>query len=160
MTPAVRVARKDEAAAIAELVVLAFRAEDFFINGNRTDEADIRGLLAKDQFLVMEGDQGGLLAAVHLAVDGPRCYFGMLSVQPSLQGTGIGRAMVDAAEAYAREHGCADMDISVVNLRAELFPWYEKLGYRRCGVLPFPYPERLSRPAHLVRMTRPLTGGA
>jgi hypothetical protein len=48
------------------------------------------------------------------------------------------------------------MDLSVVNLRTELLPWYRRLGYETCGTEPFPDPGKLKQPAHFVLMTRHL----
>jgi hypothetical protein len=48
------------------------------------------------------------------------------------------------------------MDIEVVNLRSELPAFYAKFGYAACAITPFRQVERLSRPAHLVQMTKPL----
>jgi len=53
----------------------------------------------------------------------------MLAVDPSRQGTGLGRLMVEAAENHCRQRGCTWMDISVLSLRPELLPFYRKLGY-------------------------------
>ena len=85
-----------------------------------------------------------------------RGYFGMLSVNPALQGRGLGRRLVDAAENYARAQGCTAMDIRVVNLRTELLPFYRKLGYAETGeVEPVDDPRAL-QPFHFVTMSKPL----
>ncbi|HUO60248.1 MAG TPA: GNAT family N-acetyltransferase, partial [Candidatus Acidoferrales bacterium] len=62
-----------------------------------------------------------------------RGYFGMLAVDPSRQGTGLGRKMVDAAEDHCRRVGCTHVDINVLSLRTELPPFYRKLGYTETG---------------------------
>ena len=83
-------------------------------------------------------------------------YFGMLAVDPARQGQGLGRALVDAAEDYARTAGCRDMDIRVVNLRAELPPFYRKLGYREIGTEPGSDPRQI-KPFHFVTMSKPIS---
>jgi hypothetical protein len=52
------------------------------------------------------------------------------------------------------------MDLSVVNLRTELLPWYERLGYAVCGTEPFADTHKLKQPAHFVLMTRALAAPA
>jgi len=50
------------------------------------------------------------------------------------------------------------MDLTLVNLRTELHPFYGKLGYRIVGT-ETPRPElasRANRPVHLIRMSKPL----
>jgi ribosomal protein S18 acetylase RimI-like enzyme len=79
----------------------------------------------------------------------------MLSVNPALQGRGLGRRLVDAAENYARVHGCSAMDIRVVNLRTELPAFYRKLGYAETGEVE-PDDPRALQPFHFVTMSKPL----
>ena len=61
-------------------------------------------------------------------MDPARAYFGMLAVAPAAQGRGLGRALIEAAEAHARREGAGAMDIRVVSLRTELFPFYRRFG--------------------------------
>ena len=83
---------------------------------------------------------------VYLKCTGDRGYFGMLSIDPARQRQGLGRRLIDAAEARARERGCRFMDIHIVNLREELPAYYRRLGYVENGTLPFSDPDRASRP--------------
>jgi ribosomal protein S18 acetylase RimI-like enzyme len=137
-------------------VNLAYRVEDFFIDGDRTDGEDMSALLRDDTFLLAERPERELWGSVLVRVTPPRGYFGMLAVHPVAQGSGLGRFLVRAAERHCRDRGCTEMDLSVVNLRTELIPWYERLGYAECGTEPFAHGAKLKRPAHFVLMTRPL----
>jgi GNAT superfamily N-acetyltransferase len=80
----------------------------------------------------------------------------MLSIEPSRQGRGLGRDLIDAAEARCREHGCRHVDIHIVNLREELPRFYRQLGYVESGTLPFSDADRASRPCHFIVMTKAL----
>lgn len=162
MSLLIRRAEPHEAEAITGIVNEAYRVEDFFKVGNRTDAKEIAGLLAKDSFLVAEGGNGSIAGCVYVAVKDGRGYFGMLSVVPEHQGNGIGRRLVDAAEEYCAAAGCAEMDLWVVNLREELPPWYQKLSYAETGRAPWPEEalDELSRPAHFIIMSKPLTTGS
>jgi GNAT superfamily N-acetyltransferase len=60
-------------------------------------------------------------------------YFGMLAVDPNRQKSGLGAKLIAAAEEFARKRGCSVMEITVVNIRPELFPYYRKLGYVDVG---------------------------
>jgi GNAT superfamily N-acetyltransferase len=162
MMAAVRVATEADVPALVRLINLAYRVEDFFLHGDRTQASEIRSLLTDDCFLVVDGAPSSdgapaeLAGAVYIAIDGDRGYFGMLAVNPARQGTGLGRALVTAAEDHCRRRGCRWLDLSVVDLRTELPPFYYKLGYKEFGVSPFPEPARLTRPAQLIRMTKVL----
>ena len=142
--------------ALVALVNLAYRVEDFFIEGDRTDAADMAERLADGAFLLAESGDGGLDGCVHVTARGRHGHFGMLSVHPGAQRRGLGRALVTAAEEHCRARGCDDMSLEVVNLRDGLPGWYGRLGYRETGTAPFPAPDRLKQPCHFILMTRPL----
>jgi len=62
--------------------------------------------------------------------------------------------LIEAAEARARERGCAYMDLQIVNLREELPEFYERLGYRVTGEAPFPEHVPTKLPCHFVKMSK------
>ena len=94
-------------------------------------------------------------AAIYIEVRGARGYFGMLSVDPARQKAGIGRILVDSAEAHFRAAGCQAVDIKIVHLRSELPPYYRALGYVETGTAPF-VDDNLKQEAHFVIMSKPL----
>ncbi|MBA4180528.1 MAG: hypothetical protein C0506_08070 [Anaerolinea sp.] len=157
-TPQFRLARPDEADAVTALVNEAYRVEDFFIDGNRTNVAEVTLRIEDDRFLVVDAPDGLLAGAVHVVLDGTRGYFGMLSVAPAHQRTGLGAQLVGAAEEFCRERGCTVMELTAVNLRTELPPWYGRLGYAVTGSAPWPegHMEKLKMPAHFILMSKPL----
>jgi GNAT superfamily N-acetyltransferase len=156
--------------ALARVINAAYLVEAHFVTGGRTHDAELRAMLARPDaaFLVVDDDApdaapGALAAAVYVERRGARGYFGMLSVDPARQGRGLGRVLVTAAESWARAAGCRFVDISVVDLRRDLVPFYAALGFAPYDTAPFPQPARLTRDAHLVLMTKPLVelwGGA
>lgn len=46
------------------------------------------------------------------------------------------------------------MDITVVNLRTELPPFYQKLGYEEVGTAPLHEGMNVTQPAHLIKMSK------
>ena len=143
-----------DAGAIAALVNQAFAVERFFVDGDRTDEAEVRELMGRGDFLCAELE-GELVGCVFLERRGQRGYFGMLSVSPTRQGRGIGRLLVDRCEAFFRRAGCEAVDIKIVHLRSELPPYYRALGYSETGTAPF-VDDSLTQEAHFVLMSKPL----
>jgi GNAT superfamily N-acetyltransferase len=78
-------------------------------------------------------------------------YLGLLTVRPDLQKRQMGRALLAAAESFAKEHGASRIRMSVVNVRKTLIAWYERRGYLLTGeTQPFPYDDQ--------RCGRPLRG--
>jgi len=149
-----RIAAPEDAEALAALISLAYRVEDFFKVGDRTDPDDVRRRMQDAAFLVLEEEDGSLAGAVYVKVRGTLGYFGMLSVDPSRQGQGLGTRLITAAEEHCRAAGCTDMEIEVVNLRTELPPYYRRFGYAESGSRPFSDPAKL--PCHLMVMSKRL----
>lgn len=152
----VRVASVDDSPALARLISLAFQVEAFFKIGDRTNPDEVRDLMRTGEFLVIEEPPGRTAGCVHLRIDGSSGHFAMLSIDPAKQGRGLGRALVDEAEARCRAAGCGRMDIEVVNLRQELPPFYRRLGYVETGTAPFPDSERSTKPCYFILMSKRL----
>jgi len=150
-----RTAQLDDAENIAQLVNAAFRPERFFIDADRTNSEKVRALMQKGKFLLTE-DVGVLTGCVYVELRDERGYFGLLAVDPALQRSGTGSRLVAATEEYCRAAGCGFMDLTIVNLRVDLPPFYRRLGYVESGTLPFPPDQHPNQPCHLVRMSKPL----
>jgi ribosomal protein S18 acetylase RimI-like enzyme len=162
-----RIATLLEAAALARLINDAFVVEAFFKIGDRTSADEVAALMrAGGEFLVLDKTELGTrnlepgtpaaAGCVYVNCTGDRGYFGMLSIDSARQRQGLGRRLIDAAEARARERGCRFMDIHIVNLREELPAYYRRLGYVENGTLPFSDPDRASRPCFFIVMSKPL----
>jgi GNAT superfamily N-acetyltransferase len=102
-------------------------------------------------------DSGGLAGCVYIETRGDRSYLGLLSVQPTRQGAGLGRQLITAAENLARESGSRVMDLRVISARGEqLLPFYERLGYQIIRTEPFPANLAAKVPSHYILMSKPL----
>jgi sugar-phosphatase len=153
----VRVASVSDSEALASLINSAFAIEKF-LEGERTDEEQLKEMMRKGQFLLGCDAAGQLVASVYVEVRGSRGYFGMLAVHPEQQKNGLGSRMVGAAEEYCRSRGCGAMDLVVLSLRPELPPLYRKLGYAESGVQEF-HPSRAfigTADCHCIVMSKDL----
>jgi ribosomal protein S18 acetylase RimI-like enzyme len=101
-------------------------------------------------------DSATLAGCVYLELRGDRGYLGLLGVDPSLQGTGLGRKLMDAAENYFREKGCVAVDLRVISPRTPLPAFYRLLGYSETGTAPFPPEVKTKLPCHYIFMSKPL----
>lgn len=140
----IRTATPDDMDAMIPVVNAAFGFESFSLGGTRTDPRQMREMMEKGDLLLAEDDRGRVVACVYIELRRERGYFGMLSVEPSRQGSGLGRAMVEAAEDYCRERDCRWIDLIVLSLRRQLLPFYHKLGYVETRTEEF-------RPARLLK---------
>jgi len=157
--PPVRVAVTADALPLTRLINSAYRVEAFFIIGDRITDPEVLTRIQGDDsdFLVVDAPMaGGLSGAVYVERRADHGYFGLLSVDPDVQGTGLGRLLVEAAEAHCRAAGCRALEIDIVNLRTELPSFYAKFGFTPVGVTPFPAPGKLKQPVHMVQMRKPL----
>ncbi|HTW48982.1 MAG TPA: GNAT family N-acetyltransferase [Acidobacteriaceae bacterium] len=155
----IRFAEQSDLDRIMDLVNRAFRVESFFIDGDRLDRERLRGYFEKGRFLLAE-DNGALAGCVYVELHSDHSYLGLLSVDPDRQKTGLGRRLTAAAEEFAREMGSHRMELTVVHLRTELPPFYEKLGYKVIGTEPIrkEMESRVTQPCHFIRMAKPLGG--
>ena len=153
----IREATEADIPVLVPLVNRAFEIERFFSGADRTDAEEMRRMMSEGTFLVSENEQGAA-GCVYVKINGTAGYFGMLAVDPNRQKRGLGAKLIAVAEEFARQRGCSAMEITVVNIRPELFPYYRKLGYvdvgpegRRAAVEREPLMEY-----HLVRMRKKL----
>jgi N-acetylglutamate synthase-like GNAT family acetyltransferase len=152
----IRWAEARDVPAIVRLINFAFRAaESFFVEGDRVTPEILQPMLATGNFLLAE-DATGLVGCVYVELRGERAYFGLLAVDPARQHRGLGRRLIDEAEDHARAAGCRAMDLRIVSLRAELPPFYRRLGYVETGTAPFPAEIKSKLPCHFVLMSKRL----
>ena len=150
-----RQATPADADRIAELVNRAFLAESWFKSTDRTHASEVRDLLSKGTFLLLEED-ARLLACVYLEPRGERGYLGMLSVEQDTQRQGLGRRMMQEAEDFSRRAGHKAIDLRIVHVREELPPYYRQLGYVEGGTEPAGNFPGVNIPIHFIRMTKVL----
>jgi ribosomal protein S18 acetylase RimI-like enzyme len=153
----IRVASAEDREAMAGLINSAFAIETFLL-GPRTTVDELSEFMRKGNFLLARDAAGKLLASVYVESRGARGYLGMLAVDPSQQGSGMGRLMVDAAEQFCRNQGCRAIDLTILSLRPELPPFYRRLGYRETGTQEFHplRPLKDSMDCHCIVMSKSL----
>jgi N-acetylglutamate synthase-like GNAT family acetyltransferase len=151
-----RSATEKDAEAVARLINVAFLAERFFIERDRTNPATVSSLMQDGKFLLAE-EGGQLLGCVHYELHGDRGYFGMLSIEPSRQGQGIGRQLVNAVEKYFCDSRCKFSDLKIVNVRTELHDLYHRWGYVDTGTAVYDDPTPTKIPVHFILMSKLLS---
>ena len=112
------------------------------LDGRRIDVEGLTETIAAPGHVVLLHEQNHVpVACVHLERTGEDCYLGMLTTRPTMQGHGLGRQLLEAAERWAIEHWSSrSMHMTVIVQRIELIAWYERRGYSRTGERkPFPY---------------------
>ncbi|HET6604983.1 MAG TPA: GNAT family N-acetyltransferase [Xanthomonadaceae bacterium] len=146
-----RLAGEADIDAVVALVESAYRGEVSrrgwtteadLLDGRRTGRDEIEALMRAPGSDFLLAERGGeAVASAHVQRCGEHAWFGMFAVRPTLQGSGVGRALLVEAERLARvEWSCSEMRMTVISVREELIAWYLRRGYRRTGQYePFPY---------------------
>jgi len=146
-----RTATVADAPALHELVHGAYRGDSArrgwtheadLLDGARIDHETLRSVLTGRGHVVLTAERRGRLIGCVQVTDKGRglTYLGMLTVDPALQGGGLGRDLIAVAEAEARgRFGARKMEMTVIAQRAELIAWYGRRGYLPTGeTRPFP----------------------
>jgi GNAT superfamily N-acetyltransferase len=90
-------------------------------------------------FLKAMDQAGKIIGCVSLLEKSNKIYLGMLTVEPHIQGAGIGKYLMQASEDFARKLGKTHIEMTVISVRSELIAYYERRGYALTGEKrPFP----------------------
>ncbi len=133
----------DDAEALNEMINSAYRGDSSrqgwtteadLLDGTRTDAELIRQIIETPGTTLLKlQTANAIIGCVELRKEGTRMYLGMLTVRPDLQGQGIGKMLMKAAEEFAVEKGCTTMYMTVLVPRIELIAWYVRHGYVDTG---------------------------
>lgn len=133
----------EDAPALDKLVNSAYRGESSrqgwtteadLLDGTRTDATAIAELIHTPGTTLLKYTEGNeILGCVELRTEHGKLYLGMLTVRPHLQGKGIGKALMKAAEEEAKKQKCTSIFMTVISVRKELIDWYVRHGYQHTG---------------------------
>ncbi len=133
----------EDAPALDKLVNSAYRGDSSrlgwtteadILDGTRTDAAAIAELIkTAGTILLKYVEENEILGCVELRIEDGKLYLGMLTVRPHLQGKGIGKKLLNAAEEKAKEQKCTSIFMTVISVRTELIEWYVRHGYKLTG---------------------------
>lgn len=137
---------------------LGWTHEADLLQDTRTDLATLAAIVADPaQVLLTLFEEAAPLGCVNVADrGGGRAYLGLLCIEPTRQGEHLGRRLITAAEAFARDtFGCRAIEMTVIEQRSELIAYYERRGWRRTGERRnFPIP--LEPPYFMEVLAKPL----
>lgn len=149
--------------ALTELINRSYRGESSrvgwtteadLLSGRRIDEAGVLYLLndPDSMFLIAES-KDTLIASIHAHRQGDTVHFGLFAVEPTLQGSGIGKGLLAYAEFQALDKWEIDTAVmEVITLRTELIDYYKRRGYMETGIeMPFPNSELWSLSVEALR---------
>lgn len=141
--PQILPALPEDAPELSVLVNSAYRGdtgrqgwttEADLIEGSRTDAELLTAVIQKPGSLILKYvDNGKIIGCVELRKEEDKLYLGMLTVNPTIQGKGIGKALLKASEEEAKKQKCSAIFMNVLTVRKELIDWYIRQGYYDTG---------------------------
>ena len=159
----VSLASQQDIPALVTLINSAYRGEaskkgwtteaDLVQGELRTDITSLTDILKNKDAIMLKyvSENGDITGCVYLHKQERGLYLGMLTVSPLLQGSGIGKKLLKAAEQYAKENNCSSIFMNVISLRHELIAWYERHSYRQTDERkPFPTDQRFGIPTQVL----------
>jgi len=145
----IRKATQQDIPSLNKLVNSAYRGDSSkvgwtteadLLDGIRTSEASLKEMIdGSNAVMLVAEEDDQLKGCVYLQQQDDALYLGMLTVNPQLQGQGIGANLMRAAEQRAKDIGCKKIKMTVITTRKELIAYYERKGYADTGERkPFP----------------------
>ena len=141
----INIAGASDIPALVDLLNKAYRGDDskqgwtteaHLIAGDvRTDEGSVKNVIeeAGSVMLKYTDEKGEIIGCVNLQQHDHKIYLGMFAVSPQLQGGGVGKKMLHAAEEFAKQQNCNAIYMTVISVRTELIDWYKRHGYADTG---------------------------
>jgi ribosomal protein S18 acetylase RimI-like enzyme len=121
----------------------SWTSEGHLVTGARITEDNLRNYLQQPGVTILRcaNEQGFIVGCVLLEKKPDTLYLGMLSVDPQIQASGIGKTLLAQAETFAQQHQYKTITITVIDRRHELIDWYKRKGYKLTGnIIPFTNP--------------------
>jgi ribosomal protein S18 acetylase RimI-like enzyme len=163
---AITTASPADAPALKTLLEAAYRGDSArrgwnheadILDDERTAPGELEALLADPSVTILTARKNAhIIGCVAVTrKDSALAYLGMLCVSPTLQSSGLGRKLLDAAEDHARALSIAAMEMTVIDSRDALIAWYERRDYVRTGETR-PFPVLRDPPVTFVVLEKPL----
>ncbi|MEC3862716.1 GNAT family acetyltransferase [Mesobacterium sp. TK19101] len=96
-------------------------------NPPEQDIADYRAHPTSD--MLVAHDTGRVVATVGVGHDGHRGFVYYVATDPDMRGRGLGRAAMDAAEAWLAARGVKKLQLLVRETNLPVIGFYQRLGY-------------------------------
>ncbi len=164
---AIRPATVADLSALHPVIERAYRGETArqgwtheadLIEGPRTNLATLTAIVEDPAQVLLSAWEGETpIGCVNVASrGGGTAYLGLLCIEPLRQAGGLGRQLIAAAEAHARDtFGCMRIEMTVIEERRKLIEYYVRRGYIETGERrDFPIP--MDPPLFMTVLAKPL----
>lgn len=130
--------------ALTQLINSAYRGESSkkgwtteanLLKGSRITKEELTEIIQNKQNTILKCvENSQIIGCVLLSEKENQLYLGMLTVNPELQNSGIGKKLLKYAEIHVLELGLSKIIMTVISIRDELIAWYLRNGYTDTGL--------------------------
>jgi ribosomal protein S18 acetylase RimI-like enzyme len=113
-----------------DAVIALWRVCDLVRPWNDPKKDIARKRRVNPEWLLVGEQDGRIVATTMVGYEGHRGWINYLAVEPALQRSGVGRAMMDEAERILRAAGCPKINLQVRRGNAAVIAFYERLGFK------------------------------
>lgn len=134
---------------------MGWTTEADLLSGKRIDESGLLLILNDpDSLILIAQSEDTITATIHVHREGDSVHFGLFAVEPTQQGSGLGKALLSYAESEAvQKWGVCTAIMEVITHREELIAYYERRGYVRTGeMIAFPASELWDQKVDLLQL--------
>ena len=128
----IRVAENGDEAAVAAL----WRSCGLIVSYN-DPVLDFRNAISSpcSDVLLAEDDKNEVVGSVMVGYDGHRGWLYYVAAAPSVQGMGVGRNMVEAAEQWLRDRGVSKVQLLIRETNKKVVRFYEHMGFEPAALI-------------------------
>lgn len=117
------------APADAAAIIALWRACDLVRPWNDPHKDIARKLRVNPEWFLVAEEAGRIVGTVMVGYEGHRGWVNYLAVEPALQRSGVGRALMAEAERILRGAGCPKINLQVRRGNAAAMAFYARLGF-------------------------------
>lgn len=100
------------------------------LDGIRTSENELIEIIQKPNHNIFKFVNDNKIEACVLLIEkSDKLYLGMLTVNPELQNSGIGKKILLFANELAQKLELKSIEMTVISVRHELIAWYQRHGF-------------------------------
>ena len=148
------IAQPQDATAICNLLNLAYRGaqgwtnESHLIGGIRTTADDVKQQIESgESIFILHKMANNLHGCIAVECHDGVAHIGSFAVAPNCQNMGMGKKLLDVAEAHGVKQGAHRFKMQVLSTRTELLDFYYRRGYQATGEeVDFPYGLNVGEP--------------
>jgi ribosomal protein S18 acetylase RimI-like enzyme len=112
-----------------EEAVIALWRECEMLNWSDPHKDIARKMKVNPEWFLVGESGGQVVATCMIGYEGHRGWINLLAVKPSLQKSGLGRALMAEAERILIGVGCPKINLQVRATNTKVIAFYEKLGF-------------------------------